>query len=282
MRRPWPGEAGRSCTKTYVATPVACGGTSANYLVTYSYGLAGRLLAVNDNSAAIQAVGTSASYTETLTYDARNEPINASWTPAPSQSLPTATSVTFDHAYDATNRRIGQTASDNSWWNYPAAASNVSYTANNLNQYTAVAAVTPTYDGNGNLTYDGTFTYCYDAENRLTGVIQGGTCASPTTTVATYAYDAQGRRKSKAVGGATTIFVTDADNREVLEYNGSSGAVLNWYAYGLGPNEVLSQMNGAGATRATMIPDIQGSIIGMLDSARARSRDYWIVRLRGR
>jgi hypothetical protein len=48
-------------------------------------------------------------------------------------------------------------------------------------------------------------------------VIQGGTCAAPTTTVATYAYDAQGSRKSKTVGSATTVFVTDADNREVLE-----------------------------------------------------------------
>ena len=27
--------------------------------------------------------------------------------------------------------------------------------------------MTPTYDGNGNLTFDGTFTYGYDAESRL-------------------------------------------------------------------------------------------------------------------
>ena len=43
---------------------------------------------------------------------------------------------------------------DNSWWEYPAAsASTVA-----LNQYTAVGAVTPAYDGNGNLTSHGTFT----------------------------------------------------------------------------------------------------------------------------
>ncbi len=62
--------------------------------------------------------------------------------------------------------------------------------ASTLNQYTAVGSVSPRYDGNGNLTYDGTFTYCYDAENRLTSVLTAGTCASPTTTVASYAYDA--------------------------------------------------------------------------------------------
>jgi YD repeat-containing protein len=60
------------------------------------------------------------------------------------------------------------------------------------------------------------------------GVLRPPRYAAPTTTVATYAYDARGRRKSKTVGGTTTIFVTDADNREVLEYNGTSGAIQNW------------------------------------------------------
>src|SRR5437868_575120 len=79
---------------------------------------------------------------------------------------------------------------------------------------------------------DGTYVYCYDAENRLTNVCSSGSCASPGTTVATYAYDAQGRRKSKTVGGVITVYVTDPDNNEVLEYNGSTGAVNAWYAYG--------------------------------------------------
>ena len=144
---------------------------------------------------------------------------------------------------------------DNSWFNYPAAtASTVSYTANALNQYTAVGAVTPTYDGNGNLTSDGTFTFGYDAENRLTSASGAGNTAS-------YTYDAQGRRKTKTVNGTTTVFVTDADNREVLEYDGASGAIQRWYAYGLGSNDVLNQMNVAAGTRAALVPDIQGSVI---------------------
>ncbi len=60
--------------------------------------------------------------------------------------------------------------------------------------------------------------------------------------------------------------MTDASNREVLEYNGSSGAIGNWYAYALGPNAVLNQMNVATGTRATFIPDILGSIVGSLDA----------------
>jgi RHS repeat-associated protein len=76
-----------------------------------------------------------------------------------------------------------------------------------------------------------------------------------------------GRRKSKTVGSTATIYVTDADNREVLEYDGTSGAIQNWYSYGLGPNEALNQMNVPGSTRATLIPDIQGSIVGRLDAS---------------
>lgn len=65
------------------------------------------------------------------------------------------------------------------------------------------------------------------------------------------------------------MFVTDAGNREVLEYDGSSGAILRWYTYGLGSNgsnEVLNQTNVAAATRTALILDIQGSVIALVDS----------------
>src|SRR6185437_5210791 len=179
----------------------------------------------------------------------------------PTPTAPSASSVTFGHSYNKANQRVGQSISDNSWVNYPTAtASTVSYTANALNQYTAVGAVSPAYDGNGNLTSDGTYTLGYDAENRLTS-------ASGAVNTAAYTFDAQGRRKTKTVNGVTTVFVTDADNREVMEYDGASGAVQHWYAYSLGPNDVLNQMNVAAGTRATLVPDIQGSIIGAIDSS---------------
>jgi RHS repeat-associated protein len=259
--------AGQSIVLTYdtlnrlaTKTPPAPGA-----VVTYNYDLANRLKGVSDNSAAITpavAPGGGASYATTYAYDSLNRPTNVSWTPAPTAAAPTASTVTFAHAYNQANQRAGQTVTDNSWWFYPGpTASTISYTANTVNQYTAVGAVTPTYDGNANLTFDGTFAYGYDAENRLTSVTQGG------SGVASYAFDAQGRRKLKTVGAATTIFVTDADNREVLEYDGSSGQVQRWYAYGLGPNDALNQMNIPAATRATFIPDIQGSMLATLDSS---------------
>jgi YD repeat-containing protein len=95
----------------------------------------------------------------------------------------------------------------------------------------------------------------------LTSAVGAGNTAS-------YSYDAQGRRKTKAVnGGTTTVFVTDAGNREVLEYNGASGAILRWYACGIGSNDVLNQTNVAAGTRTAFIPDIQGSVIASLDSS---------------
>ena len=141
---------------------------------------------------------------------------------------------------------------DSTWFNYPAATPGTVYTANALNQYAMVGAVTPSYDGNGNLTNDGTFTLSYDAENRLTSAVGAGNTAS-------YTYDAQGRRKTRTVNSTTTVFVTDAGNREVLEYDGATGAIQRWYAYGLGSNEILNQTNVVAGTRTAFIPDIQGS-----------------------
>jgi hypothetical protein len=53
----------------------------------------------------------------------------------------------------------------------------------------------------------------------------------------------------------------------VLEYDGASGAIQRWYAYALGPNDVLNQMNVTAGTRATLVPDILSSVIGSQDSS---------------
>ncbi|MDA1101490.1 MAG: RHS repeat-associated core domain-containing protein [Proteobacteria bacterium] len=226
--------------------------------------------AVSDNSAAITAVsGSQAAYTTNLAYDALNRPLTVSWDPAPVQATPTAATVSMAHSYDASNRRIGQAISDTNWWTPPSVGSITNYSANNLNQYTALATVhpsagtvNPTHDNNGNLAFDGVFTYGYDTENRLTQISNGGT-------VATYQSDAQGRRKSKTVGSTTTNYITDGDNRVALEYDGTTGTVQRWYVYGAGGNDVLNRLDVAAATRATLIPDIQGSFIGRLDATTA-------------
>lgn len=234
-------------------------------VVSYSYDLVGTLKSTSDNSAAIPSAvsptGSPVAYTTSFAYDAMNRPTGTTWDPAPTATAPgAASSVLFTHSYNKANQRSGQSVSDNTWINYPAAAaSTIGYTANNLNQYTAVGGVTPTYSTNGNLTSDGTYTLGYDAENRLTSAAGAGNTAA-------YTFDAQGRRKTRTVNGTTTVSVTDAQNREVLEYNGATGALLRWYAYGLGPNAVLGQMNVPANTRTTPVPDLLGSIVGSMDA----------------
>lgn len=235
-------------------------------VVTYAYDLAGRLKSVSDTSAPITAavppVGSTTTYATTYTYDALNRPTKAAWDPASAAAPPTTgTSVTFGHVYNKVNQRIRQTISDNSWINYPAATpATTAYVPDALNRYASVGGVAQGYDANSNLTSDGTYSYGYDPENRLISASGAGTSGA-------YTFDAQGRRKSVTTGGTTTIFVTDADNREVLEYDGSSGAIQRWYAYGLGPNEVLGQMNvPAPAARITFAPDLMGSVVATMDS----------------
>ena len=56
-----------------------------------------------------------------------------------------------------------------------------------------------TYDGNGNLTGDGTKTYYWNALNQLVEVKEG------STAVATFAYDGDGRRTSTSTTRKTSL-----------------------------------------------------------------------------
>lgn len=267
----------RLVTRTAAATPVACTATaSTTPTVTYSYDLAGRTIGTCDNSSAIPAVATSSSatvYGMAYAYDATNRPSGVTFDPVPTPTLPTAAASTgFDFTYNPANQRISTTVSDNTWIDAPVGPTrSTGYTSNALNQYTAVGAVSPSYDGGGNLTGDGTFTFAYDTENRLTSASSGA------TSVASYLFDSRGRRKARSVvaTGKTTIFVTDADNREVLEYDGATGAILRWYAYGLGPNDVLAQTDvGSTTVRTTPVPDLLGSVVGLMDTSSGALTKY--------
>jgi RHS repeat-associated protein len=89
------------------------------------------------------------------------------------------------------------------------------------------------YDANGNVTGDGTYTYSWDYENRLTGITGGGLTAS-------YSYDYLGRRKSKTVNGITTNYLYDHQNliREMSATNAD-------YVFNRGIDEPLSESRGA-------------------------------------
>ncbi len=96
------------------------------------------------------------------------------------------------------------------------------YTTNILNQYTVVNSISYTYDSKGNLTYDGTYTYIYDSENRLIDV------NDTSSSVAKYKYDYSGRRVSKTVDGTTIKYCYEGD-KIIAEYDGSGNLLRNLF-----------------------------------------------------
>ncbi|WP_176013907.1 RHS repeat domain-containing protein [Victivallis sp. Marseille-Q1083] len=132
-------------------------------------------------------------------------------------------SYSYNYTYDPIgNRKTAGLASTN--W---------TYTANNLNQYTALnqagTVQSPTYDADGNmLTRDG-WTQTWNAENRLIKAEKG-------TAKLEFAYDYMGRRIEKKVYNGSTLtshirFVYDG-YKLIEELNGlSNNAVLRRYVW---------------------------------------------------
>jgi len=116
---------------------------------------------------------------------------------------------TYDNGYRLTNYKrgpVGSPVTQNSY-TYDAVGNRTlaningtisNYSINNLNQITAVSGgqnVSFTYDGRGNLTFDGIFYKLYDAEGRLISD------SSSPTNVINYTYDAFNRRVIKNSNG---------------------------------------------------------------------------------
>jgi hypothetical protein len=68
--------------------------------------------------------------------------------------------------------QIGSLTRDNNNCAYTLSVASRAYTANGLNQYSAVGGTAHGYDANGNLTSDGSTTYGYDVENRLVSALR--------------------------------------------------------------------------------------------------------------
>ena len=99
------------------------------------------------------------------------------------------------------------------------------------------------YDEAGNMTSDADgYLYYYDYENRIISIRKGDGDATPTV-VATFEYDALGRRIAKSAGGSSTLYYYN-DRWQVLnEHNGTGFS--NRYIYGNYIDEVLQMNNGS-------------------------------------
>lgn len=110
------------------------------------------------------------------------------------------------------------------------------YTVNNLNQYTHVGGTAFSYDLNGNLLSDGTNSYEYDYEDRLTRVTTAGGTV-------TYGYDGHGRRISKTTPGGVTRYIYDRD-QVIMETDGL-GNPTAIYVSGEAIDEVVMMIRGS-------------------------------------
>ena len=254
------------------------GPPTAAYSAAYGYDALNRIIQASDNG--VRVAG--------FTYDAASRRTAASWG-APTAVVGTSalaytaasqisslthnwngSALTLSYAYNNDHQRTGLTASDASFLpsNQPVATQG--YATNALNEYTGAGSVTPTYDGRGNLTFDGVWTYAYDTENRLISAVSGGTSLS-------YAFDALGRRKWKSVttGGVTTTTAwASFGSRELAEYVGSGTLYFTRrFIYGAGVDEALASVDG-GLNRSYHFADAQGSVIALANTSGLLSEKY--------
>jgi RHS repeat-associated protein len=131
-----------------------------------------------------------------------------------------------------------------------------STTSNGLNQLASWNGAL-SHDAKGNITSDGTRSYGYDSENRLS--VLGS---------APYRYDALGR--FYGAGSPLIVAYEDEGDRQTAERNPSTGATLRRHVFGPGADEPLVWYEGSGtATRRFLHSDERGSIVAATESSGA-------------
>ena len=183
---------------------------------------------------------------------------NASRLTSLDQNLPaTANDQTYGFSFTAASQLSQRTASnDNYSWTVPTVSR--SYDRNGLNQYSAVAGTSFTYDARGNLIRESTRSFCYDLENHLLNVATAAAinCASPTLTLA---YDPLGRLRQSTAASGTTDFLYDGE-RLTIEYSGTD--IARRYVHGPAVDEPIVWYEGSGTSdRRHLITDHQGTVI---------------------
>ena len=154
--------------------------------------------------------GNTGVASRTYTYDAAGRPITRN-------TARNGTTVNDSFGYNTRSELTAATVNNGTYsYNYDNIGNRntaqgiteeiTNYTANNLNQYTAIGDFAPTYDAAGNQTLvkttTGIWTVAYDAENRPVSFTN-----AETNTVIECAYDYMGRRATKkvTVNGVVTL-----------------------------------------------------------------------------
>ena len=122
-----------------------------------------------------------------------------------------------------------------------------------------VNGVTHTYDENGNLTFDGTYTYAWDYQNCSTAVGNG-------TATTTYAYDHEGNRVKVSTASTTTVYPNKLYNTTT---SGSAATVKSVFAGG----ELVATAQSNSTTTSTIAFDaaVASSTTGFVGTSATRT-----------
>lgn len=231
---------------------------SGNALATFGYDNLGH------NSTVQYGSGTPSAQTA-LSWSNENELQSLTHTFAPS-----AGHVSFIDNYSPAHQITDSTVDNSSFVFTPGTHTDTYGAVNVLNQYPSVnggAAVGHdchngsqvfSYDCNGNLTGDGTWTFGYDPENRLMTASKN----SGGTVSASFAYDPLGRRTLKSVVGGVSTYYLDSGDDEIAEYSGTTGALLRRFIPGLGVNVPVAMLS-SGGTKTYFHQDKTDSVVAM-------------------
>lgn len=174
-------------------------------------------------------------------------------------------SVTFTYGYNKSHQLISQQISDgaNYMWHPPAAGTKSFGTANALNQYPTVGGVSHSYNSNGCLTGDGTWTFGYDTENHLL-------TANKTGVSVTNRFDPMHRVREHEVGSTKNRFIY-AGWRRIADYDNTT--LQSRYVYGIGLDEILIQVSSTG-TKTYFHGNHQGSVVATSNASGAVINRY--------
>ncbi len=183
------------------------GGTGMLWSFNYTYDSVGNRLSMTTNDGA-----------HAYTYDGSAQILSVDYPetlPFPDQTV----------QYDAMGNRTS----------FSAGGTPESYISDTMNRYTKVGAANFTHDARGNMTSNGSGTFQYGSDNRMTA-------ATITAKVYSSLYDPIQRRRETNFDGTATQYLYDGMH-VIAEYDGG-GALLARYIIGADTDEVVKMIRG--------------------------------------